>query len=403
MNILTEDFNYNLPEERIAKFPLKNREDSKLLIYKNGVINESKFKKIATHLPQDSLLVFNNTKVINARLIFKKETGAKIEIFCLNPFSPIEYSQALASKNQCSWECMIGNLKKWKDNQLSLELEFAGKQEKVYARKSESKTENGFVVDFSWGFDASFGEILDAIGILPIPPYLNRKTEESDKQTYQTVYSKNEGSVAAPTAGLHFTNNIINEIHQNSIQTQELTLHVGAGTFKPISSENVAEHEMHHEYFTVTKNCLKSLIQNRGKIIAVGTTSLRTLESIYWIGVKIHNNLVKEGEAVLQLNQWENTKMNEIPFKDSIDAIMAYLKRNDLENLCAETQIMVVPGYKFKTISYLVTNFHQPKSTLLLLISAIMGDFWKEFYQYALDNEFRFLSYGDSSLLTIDS
>lgn len=403
MEILTQEYNYNLPDERIAKFPLKDRDASKLLIYKRDQITESKFKKITDYLEKDSLLVFNNTKVINARLLFKKETGAKIEIFCLNPYHPINYEEALNAHNSCIWECMIGNLKKWKSDKLSLEIEINGKKEIVYADKAYSDATESKKVKFSWDFEASFSEILDAVGILPIPPYLNRETEASDKQTYQTVYSKNEGSVAAPTAGLHFTESIISQIQNKAITTQELTLHVGAGTFKPISSDKITEHEMHKEFITVDKACLNNLKLKHGKITAVGTTSLRTLESIYWIGAKLYANKYQPEETILKLNQWEDRELEVINFSDSIDAILNFLETNQLEKLEAETQIMIAPGYTFKTISKLITNFHQPKSTLLLLISAIMGDFWKEFYQYALDNEFRFLSYGDSSLLIVNS
>ncbi len=388
------DFNYNLPDNKIAKYPLKERDKSKLLVYSNEKITTDTFKNIDNYLPSDSLLVMNNTKVIYARLIFKKLTGARIEIFCLNPYLPAEYSQAFEVKKNCQWQCIIGNAKKWKKDDLSLYFNYNNKQYSLRARKKD-KLKDNTIIEFSWDADISFSEVLELLGEIPIPPYLNRKSEEKDKKTYQTIYSKLEGSVAAPTAGLHFTENVFEKLKQKNILTAEVTLHVGAGTFKPVKSEEISGHEMHNEHFIISKQTIIALINNIGNITSVGTTSLRTLESLYWMGVKLHLKI----DYFNKILQWEIYNMTEIPVKDSLQYILNFMEQNNTDFIDADTQIIIVPGYKFKIVNQLITNFHQPQSTLLLLVSAFIGENWRKVYDFALNNDFRFLSYGDSSLL----
>ena len=394
--IRIKEYDYELPDEKIAKYPLNQRDESKLLVYKNGEINESYFRCLKDYLPGNALLVFNNTKVIQARLIFQKETGAKIEIFCLEPHKPSDYSQVFIQKKSCIWLCMIGNLKKWKNGKLSLAV--------LHSRFTAEQLENygdTHLVRFEWDNpDISFADILKTCGELPIPPYLNRKTEASDNQTYQTIYSKIKGSIAAPTAGLHFTKKVFESLLQKNIAFEELTLHVGAGTFKPVKSETIEEHIMHTECMTIKKSMIEKVIGNLGNIIAVGTTSVRTLESLYYLGVIIFRN---PNISIQDLNilQWmpyaeEN---NNIPIMEALNCVLRYFEQNNLNNLTTNTQIMIVPGYRFKIVTGIITNFHQPKSTLLLLISAFVGQHWKNIYDYALSHDFRFLSYGDSSLL----
>ena len=397
--IQIKDYNYNLPDERIAKYPLENRDMSKLLVYRQGNITQDKFCNLSTYLPKGALMIFNNTKVIQARMFFRKETGAQIEIFLLEPVLPADYEQMFQSRKNCSWYCLVGNLKKWKEGELSRIVSFGNKEVIVCVSKGEQH-QTGYRIDFSWNDETiSFAEIIDAMGELPIPPYLNRNTEESDKTTYQTVYSKIKGSVAAPTAGLHFTERVLNSIDNAGIIRDELTLHVGAGTFKPVKSEEISGHDMHSESVVVKRSTLDRLIEHKAEAIAVGTTSVRTLESLYYLGVKVVNNPgIHEDE--LHVNQWEPYDLQtDIAPLDSLIALAAWMDSHGLTVLCASTQIIIAPGYDYKIVKMLVTNFHQPQSTLLLLVSAFVKGNWRSIYDYAIDNDFRFLSYGDSSLI----
>ena len=392
-----DDFNYALPDERIAKYPLPRRDASKLLRWTNGEISESRFSKIAQYLPENSLLVCNNTRVIQARIVFHKPTGARIEVFCLEPLLPSDYALSLSATGNCEWKCMVGNLKKWKEGVLEQILIFDKKNVIFYAELIETE-ENTHRIRFIWNDDElSFSEILMQIGELPIPPYLHRKTEESDKKTYQTVYSRIEGSVAAPTAGLHFTTEVFESLKPKNIEIEELTLHVGAGTFQPVKSATIDRHTMHMETIAVQLDTLKHIQKKLTNIIAVGTTSVRTLESLYYIGKKIAN--LAENET-LTVGQWEPYEASsDLSVSQALQNIIDYLEKNELNVLHAETQIMIKPGFQFRIIDGMITNFHQPKSTLLLLVSAFVDGHWKEIYDYALANDFRFLSYGDSSLL----
>lgn len=400
-HIQIKDFNYNLPDERIAKFPLAKRDNSKLLLYRHGEVTEDGFHNIAQYLPKGALMVFNNTKVIQARLHFRKETGALIEVFLLEPYMPADYEQMFQTTGHCSWLCMIGNLKKWKEGTLKRTFDVKGKEVTLVAERKED-VHKSYRVDFSWdASDVSWAELLDAVGELPIPPYLNRETQESDKTTYQTVYSKVKGSVAAPTAGLHFTPEVLADIDRHGIDREELTLHVGAGTFKPVKSEEIQDHEMHTEYICVHHQTLEKLIRHEAKAIAVGTTSVRTLESLYYIGVKLEKtlDLSEEELHVCQWEPYENAVAKPITPLKAIENILAYLDKHGLSALHASTQIIIAPGYEYNIVKMLVTNFHQPQSTLLLLVSAFLHGDWRKIYDYALAHDFRFLSYGDSSLL----
>ena len=397
--ISIKDYNYELPDERIAKFPKSERDHSKILIYNKGNIVEDIFYNIVNFLPENALMVFNNTKVIQARLHFQKQSGAHIEIFLLEPAEPLDYELMFQIKEQCVWVCMIGNLKKWKEDALIKEIDINGHSVTIKAERL-AQVGASHKVRLSWNDTSlSFAELIDIIGELPIPPYLNRDTQESDKTTYQTVYSKIKGSVAAPTAGLHFTKDVLSEIDKKGIVREELTLHVGAGTFKPVKSELISEHDMHTEYISVSKSTLETLRKFNASAIAVGTTSVRTLESLYYIGLKLHKNphLTDEELAVKQWEPYEQT--TNVTALEAINAIIKYLDENDLDTLHSSTQIMIAPGYEYKIVKMLVTNFHQPQSTLLLLVSAFIGDNWHKVYNYALEHDFRFLSYGDSSLL----
>ena len=406
-HIHISDYNYPLPDERIAKFPLAQRDHSKLLVFENGDISEDIFYNITGHLPKGALMVFNNTKVIQARMHFRKETGALIEVFLLEPAEPADYELMFQTNGKCAWHCLVGNLKKWKEGQLSRSFDVNGKTVTLSVeRLHEERTSHW--VEFRWDNpDVSFAEILDAAGELPIPPYLNRDTQESDKTTYQTVYSKIKGSVAAPTAGLHFTDKVLADIDSHGIDREELTLHVGAGTFKPVKSEEIEGHEMHTEYICVNKKTIDKLIAHGGKAIAVGTTSVRTLESLYYMGVKLHDN-PNLTEEQLHVGQWEPYDYAErlategtAPL-DTIDAlreISDYLDRNSRKALHSSTQIIIAPGFEYHIVDILVTNFHQPQSTLLLLVSAFVKGEWRRIYDYALAHDFRFLSYGDSCLI----
>ena len=402
--IQISDYSYPLPDERIAKFPLAQRDHSKLLLYKHGEVSEDVFYNIPNHLPEGALMVFNNTKVIQARLHFRKSTGALIEVFLLEPYVPADYEQMFQTTGSCSWLCMIGNLKKWKGETLRRTFDVKGREVTLNAERREDVGKS-YRVDFSWDDNTvSFAELLDSVGELPIPPYLNRETQESDKTTYQTVYSKIKGSVAAPTAGLHFTSDVLASLDNHGIDREEVTLHVGAGTFKPVKSEEIQDHEMHTEYICVHRQTLEKLIKHNACAIAVGTTSVRTLESLYYMGVKLEKNLdISEDE--LHVCQWEpyegeTFEMAAIvtPLK-AIQNILAYLDRHSLNSLHSSTQIIIAPGYEYKIVKMLVTNFHQPQSTLLLLVSAFLHGDWHKIYDYALAHDFRFLSYGDSSLL----
>lgn len=400
-HIQIKDFNYNLPDERIAKFPLAKRDNSKLLLYRHGEVTENVFHNIAQYLPKGALMVFNNTKVIQARLHFRKETGALIEVFLLEPYMPADYEQMFQTTGHCSWLCMIGNLKKWKEGTLKRTFDVKGKEVTLVAERKED-VHKSYRVDFSWdASDVSWAELLDAVGELPIPPYLNRETQESDKTTYQTVYSKIKGSVAAPTAGLHFTPEVLADIDRHGIDREELTLHVGAGTFKPVKSEEIQDHEMHTEYICVHRQTLEKLIRHEAKAIAVGTTSVRTLESLYYIGVKLEKTLdfSEEELHVCQWEPYENAVAKPITPIKAIENILAYLDKHGLSALHTSTQIIIAPGYEYNIVKMLVTNFHQPQSTLLLLVSAFVHGDWRKIYDYALAHDFRFLSYGDSSLL----
>ena len=397
--ISIEDYNYSLPDERIAKFPLPKRDESKLLLYRDGKVSESVFKHITDYLPEGSLMVFNNTRVIQARLLFQRATGAQIEVFCLDPAAPHDYELIFQQTEACNWICLIGNAKKWKEPVLSREITVAGQTVRLSAEKVQSYGET-HQVRFSWDGGFSFAEVLDAAGELPIPPYLHRKTEESDLKTYQTVYSKIKGSVAAPTAGLHFTPEVLADLDAKGFGREELTLHVGAGTFKPVKSETIEGHEMHTEYISVRRSTIERVMQNFGKIIAVGTTSVRTLESLYYIGVTLatHPDATSEELVVRQWMPYEDAN-NRLTPPEALQNILDYLDKHQLNTLITATQIIIAPGYEFKVVKGIVTNFHQPKSTLLLLISAFVKGDWKNIYDYALGHDFRFLSYGDSSLL----
>ena len=397
--IRIEEFNYPLPDERIAKFPLTKRDESKLLVYRNGKIDEAVFKQLSDYLPQGSMLVYNNTRVIQARMLFQKETGAQIEVFCLEPVIPHDYALVFQQTESCSWLCLVGNLKKWKEGALHKTIRMDDKEVVLSAERIKT-TGDSHLVRFSWNNpQVTFAELLDAAGILPIPPYLHRETRESDLQTYQTVYSKIKGSVAAPTAGLHFTPEVLAGLDAKGFTREEVTLHVGAGTFKPVKSEVIGDHEMHTEFISVRRSAIENIRTNLGRIIAVGTTSVRTLESLYYMGRTLVNNpdATSEELVVTQWTPYHDTE--EITTHEALTALLNYLDRNQTDTLLSATQIMIAPGYEFKIVKGIITNFHQPKSTLLLLISAFVNGNWKSIYNYALDNDFRFLSYGDSSLL----
>lgn len=397
--IRIEEFNYPLPDERIAKFPLTKRDESKLLVYRNGKIDEAVFKQLSDYLPQGSMLVYNNTRVIQARMLFQKETGAQIEVFCLEPVIPHDYALVFQQTESCSWLCLVGNLKKWKEGALHKTIRMDDKEVVLSAERIKT-TGDSHLVRFSWNNpQVTFAELLDGAGILPIPPYLHRETRESDLQTYQTVYSKIKGSVAAPTAGLHFTPEVLAGLDAKGFTREEVTLHVGAGTFKPVKSEVIGDHEMHTEFISVRRSAIESIRTNLGRIIAVGTTSVRTLESLYYMGRTLVNNpdATSEELVVTQWTPYHDTE--EVTAHEALTALLDYLGRNQTDTLLSATQIMIAPGYEFKIVKGIITNFHQPKSTLLLLISAFVNGNWKSIYNYALDNDFRFLSYGDSSLL----
>lgn len=414
-HIHISDYNYDLPDSRIAKFPVSPRDTSKLLVYRHGEISDDIFYNLPKYLSQKSLMVFNNTKVIQARMHFRKETGALIEVFLMEPAAPTDYELMFQTRGECSWLCMVGNLKKWKEGSLVRTFDVAGStiNFKATMRRDIIDTKSGgtnYWVDFAWNNPlVSFAEILDAVGELPIPPYLNRETQDSDKTTYQTVYSKIKGSVAAPTAGLHFTDKVLAAIDAAGVRREELTLHVGAGTFKPVKSEEIDGHTMHTEYVCVRRDTLQTLLDYDCCAIAVGTTSVRTLESLYYMGVKLEAN-PDAAEEDLHVCQWEpyekadgtpvdGNLIDGITPQKAISNIIAWLDKNNLKTLHSSTQIIIAPGYEYKIVKVLVTNFHQPQSTLLLLVSAFLKGDWRNVYDYALSHDFRFLSYGDSSIL----
>lgn len=396
-----ESFTYALPQERIARYPLAERDASKLLIWKAGNISEDTYRNIATHIPEGSLLVFNNTKVVEARLVFQKPTGGFIEIFCLEPHAQYnDITSAMLQQRKVIWICLVGGAKKWKEGPLQKEIIGNGKKIILTALKKNQHGE-AYEIELSWDADISFAELLHLAGAIPLPPYLNRAAEEADKERYQTIYAQHDGSVAAPTAGLHFTPAIFNQFAVKNIARDFVTLHVGAGTFKPVKAATMAEHEMHAEYIDVNQKLIKNLIAHlSGSVIAVGTTSLRTLESLYWLGLK---TIITPGIKPLDLalSQWEAYELyaTNTSAEEALTALLRWLQKNGMDRLLTKTQIIIAPGYAFRIANALITNFHQPNSTLLLLVAAITGDEWRTIYQYALDNDFRFLSYGDGSLV----
>jgi S-adenosylmethionine:tRNA ribosyltransferase-isomerase len=394
-NICISEYDYQLPDERIAKYPLAERDLSKLLVYRKGNISQTVFNHLPELLEPSDLLVFNNTRVIPARLKFIKSTGAHIEIFCLEPVEPSEYQISFQS-HRCTWKCIVGNLRKWKDNILIKEIYHNGRTICLEASKI-ANFQSFQHVEFTWDDNSlTFAEIIELAGVTPIPPYLNRESEAIDTERYQTVYSKIKGSVAAPTAGLHFTDKVLEQLN-----TTAVTLHVGAGTFKPVQTETIAGHEMHTEFFSVSLQSLRLLVKKHGNIVAVGTTTLRVLESLYWIGVKLKNGEYTGG-VQLHVNQWDAYKLEGLlSYSESINILINHLESSNQSEIFATTQILIAPGYRIKSIRALITNFHQPKSTLLLLVSAIIGSDWQKVYNYAMKNDFRFLSYGDSSILFV--
>lgn len=424
--IAIHSYHYDLPDERIAKYPLEQRNQSKLLVYKGGEISESRFCHLPELIPTGSLVIFNNTKVIQARLHFYKETGALIEVFCLEPESPRDYARNFASERECIWNCLVGNLKKWKGGVLS-QVVTIGDREVILRCERIGSGVSSQRIRFSWdAHGVRFADILDAVGELPIPPYLNRRTEERDKTTYQTVYSRIQGSVAAPTAGLHFTDAELSALRSNGVDLAELTLHVGAGTFKPVKSEHIEGHEMHTEFINVPKEVIARIIEQLKKtadnlLVAVGTTSVRTLESLYYIGVKLSRRPEAHADELV-VHQWEPyDETFTMPVAEALEHILSYLERNRAESLVTATQILIAPGFPYRLVKAMITNFHMPQSTLLLLVSAFVdggaveetigdgcidtdeillrGDNWHRIYDYALNHDFRFLSYGDSSIL----
>jgi S-adenosylmethionine:tRNA ribosyltransferase-isomerase len=398
INVNIEDFNYDLPDHRIAKHPAVQRDGSKLLIYNNGHISEDKFINIGDHLPSGALLVFNNTRVIRARLLFQKPTGAAIEVFCLEPVYPAEYQQSFIATKEVEWKCIVGNLKKWKTGIITLQFDLKSKHYELAAEKISQEGEACWI-RFKWNpSDLTFWEVIECAGHIPLPPYLNRKDEAEDYLRYQTIYASIKGSVAAPTAGLHFTDTVFSDLRKKGFERTEITLHVGAGTFKPVKTGKISEHDMHCEHYFIAAEALEKLISHKEKIIAVGTTSVRMLESLYWLGIRLLSNTVKGND--LFTGQWEYNKPDpEIPMEDSFNAIIKFMKDQKISILHALTKTMILPSYHFRVIKGMITNFHQPKSTLLLLIAAWTGNRWKDIYGFAMENNFRFLSYGDSCLL----
>lgn len=399
------EFDYNLLDDKIAKYPLLERDLSKLLIYRNSNICCDRFYNLLDHLPSDSLLLFNNTRVIHARLLFKKKSGADIEIFCLAPNSPEEYEANFIQRGSCSWNCMVGNAKRWRDEELSMEVSINGVVVTLKAEKL-NRSGNGTVVQFKWNNDMfTFSELLEVAGSLPIPPYLKRAAEKKDDKTYQTVYSYVDGSVAAPTAGLHFTPKLMEQIRSKGLNSAEVTLHVGAGTFRPIKSSAIVDHQMHSEFISLPKNTIEKILNHQGKLIVIGTTSMRAVESLYYIGSKLMAKPERD-RLELGVDQWEpylgEYSMNSgwrVEPKKVLSFLLEQMEKRGEEELTAATSLLIAPGFKFNFSDALITNFHQPKSSLLLLVAAFVGEEWRKIYSYAVKNDFRFLSYGDSSLL----
>ncbi|MEE3412594.1 MAG: S-adenosylmethionine:tRNA ribosyltransferase-isomerase [Bacteroidales bacterium] len=397
-DILIEEFNYPLQEGQIAKFPLKQRDKAKLLYFNGKEIKDEVFSSLPSLLDSDSLLIFNDTKVIYARLFFYKETGAKIEIFCLEPFEPNDAQLAFAEKNRVVFRCLVGNNKKWKDGVLSSSKKEGEKEIMLLAKRLRAEDEC-WLIEFTWDGDKSFAEIMELFGVVPLPPYLHRESNEEDKEDYQTIYANYDGSVAAPTAGLHFTDKTFQDLKQRGIESCFVTLHVGAGTFKPVSTDTIGEHSMHIEKIFVPKNVIQNLLNHHTKtIICVGTTSVRTIESLYWYGRKVIEN--NGNYLPLDIKQWQpyESRQNEVSSQQSLEAILNMMETNNINYLTGQTQLIIAPSYKYRIIKGMVTNFHQPKSTLLLLVSALIGEDWKRVYQHALENNYRFLSYGDACL-----
>jgi S-adenosylmethionine:tRNA ribosyltransferase-isomerase len=397
-NLSIKNFYYDLPDEKIAKYPLEERDSSKLLIYKNGMINESKYKNLVAEIPEDSLLIFNNTKVLEARIVFQKESGSTIEIFCLEPDEKYnDITTAMLQKGAVLWKCLVGGAKKWKEELITKTIN----ETLTLTAKKIEKRNDYFLIELNWNDDLlSFAEVLHLAGKIPLPPYLNRDVEEKDKATYQTIYAKHDGSVAAPTAGLHFTETVLNSLREKQVELDYLTLHVGAGTFKPVKADTMEEHEMHSEFIDVSIQLIEKIISKLDDtIIAVGTTSLRTIESLYWLGVKTNSQSIVDSQQ-LTLEQWDCYELSQnIESKIALESLLKWMQENNLKRLLTKTQIIIAPGYKLRIADAIITNFHQPKSTLLLLVSAVVGEDWKKVYSYALNNDFRFLSYGDGSLL----
>lgn len=397
-DIRIADFDYPLPEDRIAKFPLAERDRSKLLVYRRGELSSSVFADICSFLPSGKLMVMNNTRVIQARIHFRKATGALIEVFLLEPALPADYERMFQARGECEWLCLVGNLKKWKGERLQRRIAFNDRQFALSA-DYEGVCGTSHKIRFSWDAEMTWADVLDLAGELPIPPYLNRAAQEADKTTYQTVYAKIKGSVAAPTAGLHFTPKVLDELDRHGIDREEITLHVGAGTFKPVKSATISGHAMHAEYFAVRRGTVEKLLRHGGRAIAVGTTTVRTLESLYYLGARLADDPGLPEEKLFT-GQWEPYDTpHDISTKDALQAVLSYMEHNGLEVLHAATQIIIVPGYDYRVCEALITNFHQPKSTLLLLVSAFIGGDWRRVYDYALAGGFRFLSYGDACLL----
>lgn len=395
-SIAIADFDYPLPDDRIAKFPLERRDQSKLLVYRGGNIEESRFDHVPELLPPDTLLIFNNTKVIHARLFFRKPTGSTIEVFCLEPFQmPVALS--FEQRGHCTWNCFIGNNKKWKEGSLTRQLDIHGQSVTLTATRRKA-VGNAWIVDFDWDGGLSFAELIDQAGVIPLPPYLHREAVSSDNERYQTVYALHQGSVAAPTAGLHFSPEVFEALRRKGIATDFITLHVGAGTFKPVSTPTIGEHEMHVEKIEISRSNIECILNHLGHtVIPVGTTTVRTIESVYWFGVKLSRNSKLDAMHVMQWDPYELESLS-VSTEHAYNNVLQWMEEQGIEQLEGDTQLMIAPGYRYHVISGLITNFHQPKSTLLLLVSALVGDAWKECYRYALDHQFRFLSYGDSCL-----